>query len=303
MNENAPMGIEDRKPEKPVHFDRTMTTSRQFLQSGFTLIELLVVIAIIAVLASMLLPALGKVKLKAQGIQCMNNHRQLVLGWRLYADDNNDRIPYASADGNGSWKDTPVNNAAWVCGLMNFDGNNPSNWDINTDLVHSPLWNYVGKNPTIFKCPSDRSSVRVNGELKQRVRSMAMNIYLGGWGGTDGGWSKLDTARFFIKLSSITQPIRFFVFLDMREDSVDIGNFCTSTVTNVAKYQFMDLPGYYHGRSGGFSFADGHSQTKKWVDPRTMPPMSPTGTAVQDSYPSPRNPDIAWLQLNALRLK
>ena len=75
---------------------------------GFTLIELLVVIAIIAILATMLLPALGRSKQKALGVCCMNNHRQLVLGWRLYADDNKDRIPYASANNNNAWKDTPV---------------------------------------------------------------------------------------------------------------------------------------------------------------------------------------------------
>src|SRR6266480_2123000 len=97
-------------------------------ERGFTLIELLVVIAIIAILAGMLLPALGKAKAKAQGIACMNKHKQLLLAWRMYAEDNNDRIPYAYTAGKPG---------AWVSGAMDYSAN-ASNWDPNQDIKKSP---------------------------------------------------------------------------------------------------------------------------------------------------------------------
>src|SRR5438093_3797959 len=97
--------------------------SKRIQQSnGFTLIELLVVIAIIAILAAMLLPALDKGKLKAQGIQCMNNHRQLALAWRMYAEENRDTLVFATAD-------RKYAAYTWVNGVLDFNPNNRSNWD------------------------------------------------------------------------------------------------------------------------------------------------------------------------------
>src|SRR5947207_3049396 len=102
--------------------------------SGFTLIELLVVIAIIAILAGMLLPALAKAKTKAQGIKCLANGRQMMLAWRLYVEDNQDRVPFSY---------NPGAPAEWVHGSLDFSANR-SNWDINQDITKSPLWPYCG---------------------------------------------------------------------------------------------------------------------------------------------------------------
>src|SRR5208337_4385840 len=145
---------------------------------GFTLIELLVVIAIIAILAAMLLPALAKAKQKAQGIQCMSNHKQLVLGWRMYADDDRDTLVYASGDAEGlgalasNWK----NAYAWTLSQMDFDSANRYNWDISIDIQVRPLWPYL-RNAGVYKCPADRSYVTVNGKNVPRVRTMAMNLF------------------------------------------------------------------------------------------------------------------------------
>src|ERR1017187_1313462 len=196
--------------------------------SAFTLIELLVVIAIIAILAALLLPALINAKLKAQGIQCMNNHRQLALAWRMYAEDNRDVLAYASDDPGDPYVNWQLRDPyAWTLTHMDFDPNNRGNWDINYDMVNRPLWPYTSKNPGIYKCPSDKSYLTVGGEQKPRVRSMSMNLYMGGFDGTDGNWPWAHPYRIYAKLSEIDDPTKIFVFLDMREDSVNWGNFMT----------------------------------------------------------------------------
>jgi prepilin-type N-terminal cleavage/methylation domain-containing protein len=274
---------------------------------GFTLIELLVVIAIIAILAALLLPALAKARLKAENIQCMNNHRQLCLAWRVYVEDNSDQLPFASST-NLYWTGSAVDRQTWCTGTMDFNPFNRSNWDPDRDIRKSPLWPFCGENLAIWKCPADLSSVTVNGVNKPRVRSMSMNLYLGGWGGTAGGYRGCITDfKIYRKLGALVDPgpTKIFVFVDMRPDSIDMGNFAANMKgwpDLPLLYRFWDLPSFAHLRAGSFSFADGHSETKRWQDDRTMPPVNPNRT-VNDTYSSSNNQDVAWLQDHATRPK
>ena len=265
--------------------------------TAFTLVELLTVIAIIAILASLLLPALSHARAKADGIRCLNNHRQLALAWKMYAEDNHDRLLYASGDDDPS-KDPYV----WVTGYMDYDPGNRSNWDVAQDIKKSPLWPYCGGSAAIWKCPADKSTVTVNGKVLPRVRSMSMNLWVGGFGGSvdlDGpGW------RVYLNLGDLVDPgpARTFVLLDEREDMINYGNLFVDMTgfpdaPSQARFN-VDYPASYHNRAGGLSFADGHSELKPWLDSRTCPPLrkNVADWAADGITPSPGNPDIAWLQ-------
>ena len=275
---------------------------------AFTLIELLVVIAIISILAALLLPVLDKAKFRAQSLQCMNNHRQLCLAWRMYSDDTQDRLLYASEYP----PDPSTYSGAWITGTLNPGRPDQDDWDPELTIKQSPMWPYCGKHLDIWKCPSDHSSVTVDGVVHPRVRSMSMNVYLGGWGGTYGNWDHAmgrvwSDFRIYLKQSDLANPgpANVFVFLDMREDSIDMGNFATSMAgwpDQPDQLGFFDLPAFYHHFAAGFSFADGHSEIRRWRDSRTTPPLVPNGL-VNDSFSSPNNPDIIWLQERATRPK
>jgi len=218
---------------------------------AFTLIELIVVLGVLLLLALTLAPGMASARYDGHRVQCLKNLAQMTSAWRMYADDNNDRLVVSRASSTGS----PI----WVPGDVDFTSAS-YNWDPNQNLPKSPLWTYCGKSATVFRCPADPATVSatVNGKIRTlpRVRSISMSHVFG-----QGSWLPSSSWRTYTRAGQIVAPAKTFLFIDEHPGSIQDGEFANTLDTA----RIIDFPANYH-RDGaaGISFADGRAEIHRW---------------------------------------
>jgi prepilin-type N-terminal cleavage/methylation domain-containing protein/prepilin-type processing-associated H-X9-DG protein len=262
--------------------------------AAFTLIELLVVIAIIAILAAMLLPALSRAKLKAVGISCMSNLKQLQLGWYMYSDDNQERlVPVGGvADLTVRTVIPAPNEQQWVYGLVDAVAGSDS--ATNTWFLENALLFPYVKNDKVYKCPADPNSYKGS----PTIRSMSMNCWLN----PITPWNPTSEI-IYRKTGDLSQPgpANTFVFLDESVYSIDDGFFVCNPSPSYAN-KWVNSPGTYHGNGGGLSYADGHAEIKVWKDGNLIS-KNKTQTYNGASFPADNSGDWAWLAARSTVLR
>lgn len=264
-------------------------------ETAFTLTELLVVIAIIAILAGLLLPALSRAKAEGQSAVCRSNLKQLMLGWTLYADDNDDRLAGSISVGQVNQR------GSWVLGNARQDRT-------SSNIMSGVMFRFT---PAVgaYRCPADRHTV-----IGEKGLLGARSYTLNGWmnssqdAGLPGGWDPSHFKSMPQKLSQIVSPppTGTFVFIEEHEETIDDGlwnspprGLAAPEVPELATDwapEWDNLPAVRHTQGANIVFADSHVDHHKWLWPNRKWNSDPNGLKIVNQLD---RQDLIWMLMRS----
>jgi prepilin-type N-terminal cleavage/methylation domain-containing protein len=266
--------------------------------SCFTLIELLVVIAIIAILASLLLPALGKAKDQAQLLIDLNNIRQITLGANMFASDNEDFLPYAG------WKPAfwGADRDCWAYDGLIPNGSQLDSPQILSNQVESfrrgQLAPYLGYDPRTVICPKDARE-RTGGKGKEDYRRRRIKITSYVWNGSVVGFPSapppphITTSKF--RLSSL-RPTGILLWEGPESEEGplfnDVSNFPHEGVSQ--RHVASRRPRNERDDVGGFAPVGGLSGSSYKVKMSRWVSAEYAGSSFSPARPNVQGPNDAW---------
>ena len=269
-------------------------------ETAFTLLELVVVIGVLSIVAASILPSLSHGASRSPAFECLNHHRQLCDAWRMYAEDNSDKlVPNVQGGAALGGAGDPTFGMGWVEGWLD--------WTTRTDNTnvaflinpkYARLASYVNGANNLFKCPADRFLSAIQANLRwQRVRSVSVNILVGESNAEAGPF---DPAiyKHVRKLSEFLYPVpaEAYVFLDEHPDSINDPGFFSPRQTS-----WIDLPAVQHHGGAAFGFADSHAEIRRWRGS-----LSKIKSFYGNGFPSVTapagDPDVHWMSYHTARL-
>jgi len=252
--------------------------------TAFTLIELLVVIAIIAILAAMLLPALGRAKIQAEKTRCMNNLKEIQLGWLMYTGENGEKIVPVSNYVPNLPSDPLIQPGAVEAQL--FPGSVSAATGTNELFGQRSLLYPALKSIKPFKCPADPKKGLDN--KTPTIRSYSVNAWMNPTASTLGSGYLHPTASYLVfkKQTDIRKPSDLYILLEESPGTINDDWFVEDPD---APTEWTDMPASYHSKSCMILFSDGHAQNRKWTDKKVIAQAGNFTT-----YDS-KSGDLAWL--------
>jgi prepilin-type processing-associated H-X9-DG protein len=292
------MKVHTKRSNKKCGADAPVENRRT--ERAFSLLELMVVLGVITVMALLLPTAMARPRTNNQACQCLNNQKNLISAWQMYAEDNNGKVVTNFVSSTSSTNSLPYPGMTNL-GLDWSTNSNNTNVMFLVDDKYSKLAKYLNRSVSVYQCPLDTylSPAQKAAGWSRRVRSVSISLGIGEGNAETAPWQSTAFYRNIRKSSDFLYPgpSEAFVFLEEHPDSILDPAFFAPT-----RSQWIDLPATHHYGAAPFSFADGHVEMHKWIGSLAVPAVQKVAYISTPQAPPGYDEDLHWVSYRTPRV-